>query len=96
MDEKNPIQAVHCKIFGIVQGVGFRYSVQAEARRLGLTGWVRNCSDGSVELYAEGSSVQLRHLVAWLHHGPPGAEVERVETKDVKPAGTFQRFSIAY
>lgn len=96
MDEKNPIQAVHCKIFGIVQGVGFRYSAQAEARRLGLVGWVRNCSDGSVELYAEGSSAQLRQLVVWLHHGPPGAEVERVETKDAKPAGTFQRFSIVY
>lgn len=89
-----PSEAVECQIFGIVQGVGFRYSTQAQASRLGLVGWVKNCADGSVELYAEGESAPLQQFVQWLHKGPPGARVERVQVRKVNPKGTFRRFVI--
>ncbi len=89
-----PSEAVECQIFGIVQGVGFRYSAQAQAHRLGLVGWVKNCTDGSVELYAEGESDLLQQFVQWLHRGPPGSRVEQVRVRKVIPKGTFRRFSI--
>lgn len=89
-----PSEAVECQIFGIVQGVGFRYSAQAQASRFRLVGWVKNCADGSVELYAEGEPAQLQQFVQWLHKGPPGARVERVEVRKVMSKGTFRRFAI--
>ena len=71
--------AIHLKIAGHVQGVGFRYSMCKEARRLRLAGWVRNCRDGSVEAVAEGDDQALRRLVDWTRHGPAGARVDSVE-----------------
>ena len=62
-----------------MQGVGFRYSMCTEARRLRLAGWVRNCSDGSVEAVAEGKDQALQQLVEWTRHGPAGARVDSVE-----------------
>jgi acylphosphatase len=64
---------------GRVQGVGYRYSACAEAQRLGLSGWVRNRSDGRVELEAEGPPEMVEALVAWCHRGPVFARVSRVE-----------------
>ena len=57
-------------IHGRVQGVGFRYSLNAEARALGLNGWVRNRSDGSVEALLIGSIEAVDALTVWAHHGP--------------------------
>ncbi|MEW6564295.1 MAG: acylphosphatase [Spirochaetota bacterium] len=94
LDDKLPQEALHCHVFGIVQGVGFRYSAMAEARKIGIVGWVRNCSDGSVEVYAEGRAEQLKRFVAWLHRGPPSAVVERVQVNPVVPIGTFKGFDI--
>jgi acylphosphatase len=62
-----------------VQGVGFRYSAMAQARRLGLTGWVANLPDGSVEGVASGSDDALAQYQAWLRRGPPAARVKGVE-----------------
>ena len=70
--------ALHFKIDGQVQGVGFRYSMCVEARRLRLAGWVRNCSDGSVEAVAVGDEFALQRLAQWAWHGPTGARVDRV------------------
>jgi acylphosphatase len=67
------------RIRGVVQGVGFRYSLEREALRLGLTGWVRNRHDGSVEAMVAGTASAVEALVAWSHRGPPSARVERVE-----------------
>ena len=64
---------------GRVQGVGFRYSVLAEARRLGLAGWVRNRADGGVEGVASGPAEALERLRHWLQRGPPAAQVENVD-----------------
>lgn len=64
------------KVEGIVQGVSFRYHTQAEARRLGLCGYVRNLPDMSVEALICGD--RAAELVAWCHNGPPLARVSRV------------------
>ena len=60
---------------GRVQGVGFRYFVLQRARTAGLTGWVRNCADGSLELEAEGDRVVLEQFLETLGQGPPAAHV---------------------
>ncbi|MEO5340185.1 MAG: acylphosphatase [Magnetococcus sp. MYC-9] len=74
------------KIFGRVQGVYYRASTQQEAEQLGLTGWVKNRADGSVEAEVHGASNAVMALIAWCQHGPPGARVERVEVTDCLPA----------
>ena len=68
----------HLVIRGLVQGVWFRGSMQREARRLGVVGWVRNCEDGSVEAEVAGTREAVEALVAWSHHGPSGAQVRNV------------------
>ncbi len=73
---------IHLLIRGRVQGVGFRWFVRERARRLGLAGWVRNRSDGTVELAAWGSDDALEALLARCREGPPSARVERI---DVEP-----------
>ena len=89
--------ALHCVVFGRVQGVGFRYFVLHEAVRLGLTGWVRNRQDGrSVELIAEGPVARLEELRQLLGTGPPGAWVERVECSWEEPSGSSTSFSIQW
>ena len=85
---------VHLTVRGRVQGVYFRASTVQQARHLGLTGWVTNCRDGSVEVVAEGSSEKLEELVAWCHQGPPGARVERVEVQRQDFRGEFAKFQI--
>jgi acylphosphatase len=73
------VPALHFSITGQVQGVGFRYAMCSEARRLRLTGWVRNCTDGSVEAVAVGDQVALQRLAQWARRGPPGSRVENVQ-----------------
>lgn len=70
---------VHCRIHGRVQGVYFRAATQHQAQQLGLTGWVRNCPDGTVELLAEGEQADVQDLVVWCHHGPTAARVTHVQ-----------------
>ena len=65
-------------VTGYVQGVGFRYACLHHAQTLGVSGWVRNAGDGSVEIHAEGTDDALDALVAWCHDGPPGARVQEV------------------
>ena len=67
------------RVGGRVQGVGFRWSCQSQARDIGLRGWARNLANGDVEVLAEGDSDQLRRLERWLAQGPPAANVTRVE-----------------
>jgi acylphosphatase len=70
-------------VHGIVQGVGFRWFVRRQGERLGLVGWARNLSDGSVEVVAGGASTALQALHEVLRRGPSGAHVQRVDQHEV-------------
>ena len=71
--------ALHAVVRGLVQGVGFRFYVLQQAKALGLSGWVRNCADGSVELSAEGDRAALEALLTAVQTGPRGARVDNVD-----------------
>lgn len=66
------------RIYGRVQGVGYRWALCAEAQRLGLVGWVRNRQDGTVETLVSGAAEAVEALVVWARRGPAMARVERV------------------
>ena len=72
----------HLRISGRVQGVGYRWSLCAEAERLGLSGWVRNRRDGSVEALIHGTPDAVEALTVWAWHGPSSARVDRVLSND--------------
>ena len=65
-------------IRGVVQGVGFRYAMTAQARLLGVAGWVRNRRDGSVEAMIAGDAAQIEAMLDWSRRGPAGAVVDDV------------------
>lgn len=71
---------LHCYVSGKVQGVWFRANTQREAQRLKLTGWVKNLTDGRVEVLACGEEANLQQLQDWLWQGPPLAKVTNVDT----------------
>ncbi|WP_130834632.1 acylphosphatase [[Erwinia] mediterraneensis] len=81
-------------VHGIVQGVGFRYSTQSQARQLGLQGYARNLHDGSVEVMACGEQEQVDALLAWLRAGGPGsARVDKVLVEPHQPDEAPRGFS---
>ncbi len=82
------------RVRGRVQGVAYRFHAAAEARRLGLTGTVRNLPDGSVELAAAGPRESVERLAAWCRRGPPAARVESVELRWDEVPARFAAFSI--
>jgi len=79
---------------GRVQGVGFRWWVRSAADRLGLSGWVMNTDERTVEILAEGSVPALDELERLLREGPPGALVERVDARRSPASGSYRRFQI--
>lgn len=89
-----PERRMHAKVTGRVQGVGFRYFVLREAQSLGLTGWVRNRWDGSVEVVAEGDIEGLRSLAGVLKKGPPSSSVTEVDTDLQAASGEFGSFHV--
>ena len=95
-DSTGTRKTLHARIEGMVQGVGFRFSTVHQARRLGVSGYVRNLWDGAVEVVAEGPEQQLQQLERWLHHGPPGAVVRRVESHYAPYQGVYRSFGVDY
>jgi acylphosphatase len=88
------VERLHAVVYGDVQGVGFRYFLMARARRLGLTGWVRNNDDGTVELVAEGRRQVLEELRSAAEAGPSQARVARVEVSWSEAAGGLAAFEL--
>ncbi|WP_022889254.1 acylphosphatase [Agromyces italicus] len=72
---------------GRVQGVGFRFETRAAAKRLHVSGWVRNREDGTVEAEIEGHEASVAAMLDWLHDGPPGAHVVGVDLTEIEPIG---------
>ncbi|MEK0338316.1 MAG: acylphosphatase [Nitrosopumilus sp.] len=90
------LASVQAIVYGYVQGVYFRDFVSRWAKELGLTGYVRNLPEGTVEVNAEGDRKQLEQLIGYLKVGPPEARVEKVETNWSEYTGSYSRFSIRY
>lgn len=90
------MRRIRAIVSGRVQGVAFRASTVTEARRLGVVGWVKNRTDGSVELEAEGPDDMVAALVQWCHEGPPSARVARVAVDELRPTGGDREFAISY
>jgi len=81
-------------IRGFVQGVGFRHYAAKTARRHGLTGWVTNLPDGSVQACFEGEEAEVQAAVDWCHEGPELANVEQVSEQAGEYSGEFDGFFI--
>ncbi|MBU0752519.1 MAG: acylphosphatase [Gammaproteobacteria bacterium] len=80
----------HLVITGLVQGVWYRGSMVAKAQELGVTGWVRNRRDGSVEAMVSGTAEQVAAMMNWARHGPPGAHVDLLEVE--LGSGSYDNF----
>lgn len=87
---------VHVIVHGRVQGVFFRDFTRQEAERLCLTGWVRNCRDGTVEAAVEGTAENVAEMLHCLQHGPPAARVDEVVVRQEQPVGTEVSFVVRY
>lgn len=86
-----PTTARRLTIHGRVQGVWYRSWTVNTARELGLTGWVCNSDDGTVEAHVEGEALAVERLVALAHHGPPAARVNRIDS-EIADAENFDSF----
>ena len=93
MVEAADIKALRATVSGSVQGIGFRESTRRRARRLGVTGWVRNCEDATVAVHAEGRPAALDALVQFLGEGPRGARVTGVAVERARVEG-HEQFAI--
>ncbi len=94
--ETEPQGRLSARITGRVQGVGFRNFTQTQARRLDVTGWVRNERDGSVRMEAEGTRKALESLADAVQDGPRLAQVQAVEAKWADATGEFDAFRVRW
>lgn len=90
------MKRVHLLISGDVIGVGFRAWTVRNAKELGLTGWVRNTEDKTVEILIEGKKEKLEEMIKRCHQGPEVAWVERVQVKWIEASGEFAGFEVRY
>ncbi len=87
------IKSIKINIYGRVQGVGFRYSTLQKANELRITGFVKNRSDGSVYIEADGEPETLDKFILWCRQGPSGAVVDEVKTADIT-YNNYSKFTI--
>ena len=94
-NNQNKIRA-NIVVKGKVQGVYFRQNAQRICNEYGITGWVQNLEDGSVEATLEGNKNSVEDAISWFRVGPPNAHVERIELSYNRFSGEFQDFKINY
>jgi acylphosphatase len=82
------------RVYGLVQGVYYRFTTRQVAGGLGLRGWVTNRYDGSVEAFVQGPPERVEELIAWCREGPRGARVERVDVEDAALDARLTGFGI--
>ncbi|UCI18187.1 acylphosphatase [Mesorhizobium sp. B2-1-8] len=87
-------RAVQARIYGTVQGVGYRIWARGEATRFGLLGWVRNERDGSVTAWLTGADAAIAAMIERLRQGPPGAAVSRIDLEEMETSITPEDFRI--
>jgi acylphosphatase len=84
MTSKTPVETLVKRVLisGNVQGVGYRYALAERARQLNIQGWCKNLPDGRVEAWIQGTPDPVADILAWLHKGPAGASVDKVEIEN--------------
>ncbi|MEA2113637.1 MAG: acylphosphatase [Patescibacteria group bacterium] len=87
---------VKIKVYGQVQMVMFRDATRRQARKLNLTGWVKNEIDDTVQIIAEGREERLKELVEWCYNGPVLARVDKIDVEWTEASGLFNKFEIKY
>ena len=87
-----PVVGRHLRLTGHVQGVFFRVWAQGHARELGISGWIRNCPDGSVEAHLAGEEEAVGRMIERMRNGPSNARVDDVEVEEAapEPPGRFE------
>lgn len=90
------MKCIRARVHGRVQRVAFREYTRRTAADLQLSGWVRNCADGTVEVWAEGKPEQVDRLLSWLHAGSPFSQVTRVDYNEESPQGMTGPFEIRF
>ena len=93
MDDSG-VKTLHINIYGNVQGVFFRDYTRRKAEELHLFGWVRNCTDGSVESLISGDEAQVTKMVEWFHQGSPYSSVQKVVVEDYEGLPSIKSFLI--
>ena len=90
------MKRIEAVVYGMVQGVSFRHYARQEARRLNLTGWVKNERDRTVQVVAEGPEAALQQLVAWLRVGSPYGRVDKVDVTWSAATAEFKDFQVLW
>lgn len=88
------MERIHVVVAGRVQGVNFRATAVARAKQLGVTGWITNRSNGTVEVIAEGDRDDLTNLLSFLRAGPPSAQVSKIDAQWRTASNNFKSFDI--
>ena len=86
----------HLQVTGIVQGVGFRYHTEKHARAESLTGYVRNCLDGTVEVEVQGNEAVVNGFIQWLYKGVPRSHVRSVEQQFIPVVVDEDEFQVQF
>ena len=94
-ENRERTSAFYARVCGRVQGVGFRYSAVREAHRLRVNGWVRNATNGDVEVWAEGTPETLASFLQWLRKGPQFSRIDSVDTVEKDCKGYYD-FNVEY
>ena len=91
-DLNTRIETYYVRVRGVVQGVGFRHATVRKAHSLGITGWVANLEDGSVEAMLQGPANQVDLMLEWLRRGPPAARVTDLAGEERYTDKRYERF----